>query len=82
MLLYNLDEFFNTEMINLEGGANKVDSGKANGSEAATSSDEFEKSVTTLDRKIEELNWDIFSRCFNDHLFITRMREDIDTMSN
>ena len=43
---------------------------------------EFEKSVKNLDRKLEELNRDMFRRRFNDSLVMARIREDVDTMSN
>jgi hypothetical protein len=81
MLLYNSDKFFNTEVINLEGGANKEMIHKAGGSKS-TSCEEFERSVQDLDKKIEELNGDIFRRRFNDSLVMAQMREDIDVMSN
>ena len=80
MLLSHSDKFFNTEVINLE-GANKEMNCKTAGNKS-TSIEEFEKSVYNLDRKIEEINRDIFRRRFNDSLVMARMREDIDTMSN
>jgi hypothetical protein len=43
MLLYNLDRFSNTEVINLEGGENEVDLCKASQSKVTTSTAKIKK---------------------------------------
>jgi hypothetical protein len=43
---------------------------------------DFERSVKTLEKNLEELNRDMFRRRFHDSLVMARIREDLDTISN
>ncbi len=84
-LLYNADSFFTAEIVNLEEGTSNKPDGRVGrkdkqgeGKEKSSS----EGSVRNLDKKIGELNRDMFGRRFHDSLVMARLREDLDTVSN
>ena len=88
-LLYNADNFFSAEIINLEDGTSKKPDRQREGeSKENKDKDEqhldvgFEKSVKMLDSKLEDLNRNMFNRRFHDSLVMARIREDVDTISN
>jgi hypothetical protein len=76
-LLYNAEAFFTAELIDLEAGTTK----KPERQDVSLQTN-FEKSVKDLDTKIEEINRNIFKRCFHNNLVLSRLREDVDCISN
>ena len=81
-LLFNADAFFTAEIVDLEEGTSKKPERLIGKVASGRLEAEFEKSVQNLDRKLEELNRDMFRRRFHDSLVMARMREDVDTISN
>ncbi len=74
MLLYNAKNFFTTKVINLEDETNMAGvSGLGRESEPGSGQANFEKSVNKLDKKIEDINREIFRRRFNDNLVKARI---------
>jgi hypothetical protein len=84
-LLYHADSLFTAEVIDLVEGTSK---GPERSERLARKGDsrqqelDFEKNVRSLDKKLEDLNRDIFRRRFHDSLVMARLREDLDTVSN
>ena len=91
-ILYYADNLFTAEIIDLEEGTSNKSvriSGKSppeisfgKRKEKSQRETEHEKSVFNLDKKIDELNQDMFRRRFNDSLVMARLREDVDAISN
>jgi hypothetical protein len=81
-LLFYSDTFFTAEIVNLEGGTSNNPERIGKEKEKNQLESDFEKSVKTLDNKLEELNRDIFQRHSHDSLVMARIREDLDVISN
>ena len=84
-ILFNSEEFFAAQFIDLESEKENIteyQTKKAEKRDRSQMEVDFEKSVKSLDKKIEDLNKDIFRRRFQDSLVMARMREDVDTISN
>jgi hypothetical protein len=81
-LLFNSDSIFTAELVNLEVGTSKKPDRLIQKVVKGKLEVEFEKNVRNLDKKINELNQEMFRRRFQDSLVMARMREEIDTISN
>jgi hypothetical protein len=71
------DHLFTEEIVNLEEGT----SNKTTIDKTQLESD-FKRSVKTIDKKLEELNRNMFWRRFHNSLVMDRMRKDIDAISS
>jgi hypothetical protein len=81
-LLFNSDSIFRAEVVNLElGTSKKPDRLLAKALEGKLETD-VEKNVRSLDKKITELNREVFRSRFQDSLVMARLGEDLDTMAN
>ncbi len=77
MLLYNAENFFTKEVIDLDYNINKPGSSKAvMRVELNSGQANFEKNVKTLDKKIKELYREIFRRRFDDNLIMAFIRKE------
>jgi hypothetical protein len=81
-LLYHADNLFTAEVIDLEEGTSKKPDRLGWKGDVRQQEVDFEKNVRSLDKKLEELNRDMFRRRFQDSLVMARLREDLDTVSN
>ena len=81
-LLFNADALFTAEIIDIEEETSQRPE-RLSGEVASSKLEiEFEKNVRNLDKKLEDLNKEMFRRRFHDNLIMARMREELDTMSN
>ena len=81
-LLYNADLFFTAELIDLEEGPSKKPEERQQNVKGDPLETIYAKSVKELEKSLEELNRSMFKRRFHDNLVMSRIREDVDTISN
>ena len=81
-LLFNSDSLFTAELVNLEAGTSKKPERLIEKVLSGRLESDFEKGVKSLEKKLVELNQEMFKRRFHDSLVMARLREDVDTTSN
>ena len=74
MLLFNAENFFETEVINLDEDPDRREPDRQH--------TVFAKGLKNLEKTLKEINCGIFKRRFNDNLVMARLREDVDVISN